>query len=129
MDIGVYAMNEIKNDEISNKISNKESFVLKDIDKKFYKEVVKTIEELLQSKSMKYRVKMQHREKAVGLLAIGGVALASLSVAAVPAALGLGALATTGVLGTSAQNLATWNPDYIILTSALGDTITLKFNK
>ncbi len=115
MDNGVYAIDSISNDEIRKKISNRESFILKDIELSFWGETIETLESMIESKGLTCRIYTKGRSAA-----IAGIAIPT------PFTI-LGGAATA--IATAAHNIATYDPDYEIAKNPATKTLTVTYKK
>ncbi|QFG28512.1 hypothetical protein F6476_04545 [Pseudomonas umsongensis] len=114
MDVGVYNFEEISNDEILERLRNKESFKINKIPFGAYTEATAKIESLVESLGYKCRVYTIGR--------VGGILPAIGS--------GVGAVVGIGTaLTIAAHNVATWSPDYEIGRNLYGRDIELKYKK
>lgn len=111
MDISVYPIKEISDEEVSKLIDDRRSFVLENVARTSMSEAIEALEKLLKSKGLTCRVYTKGRAAALGAMAIPNP---------VTAAVGLGSAAFIG-----GHNLATFNPDYEIAKNLATGTITL----
>ncbi|MBL6972988.1 MAG: hypothetical protein ISR67_01225 [Sulfurimonas sp.] len=116
MDIGVYSIDKINNNDIKEKISNRESFILKDIENSFWGETLQTVEDIIESKDLKVRVFTKGRKASMAAMAATPIPSVFLS--------GLASSLAIGV-----HNLATWNPDYEIAKNQITGTLTITYKK
>ncbi|PAU63662.1 hypothetical protein [Pseudomonas indica] len=114
MDVNVYTLQEISNDQILEKIKNRESFIIEKLEPMRFSSTVDTLEKLIESEGLKCRVYTIGRIATAGATALGGVT----------AALGL----FSGI-AIAAHNIATWNPDYEIAKNIFGATIHVNYKK
>lgn len=100
MDVGVYELSEITNEQVREKVKARESFTIKGIEALKFFETVSTVEKIIEDQDLKCRVYTTYRAMTMGALAISNpfTALA-----------GIGA-----AVGIAAHNVVTWSPDYEI---------------
>lgn len=111
MDIGVYSVSSLSNEEIALMISEKKSFKLKEVDLDFFADTVDVIEKLIEVQGLKCRVYTTGRSLALLASAytlIGGVA--------------------TG-LTIAIHNIITYNPDYEIAKLYGLNSISVTYKK
>lgn len=114
MDVNVYTLQEISNDQILEKIKSKESFIIEKVEAMRFISTVETLENLIESQGLKCRIYTIGRIATAGATAVGGV---------------------TGILGLfsgiaiAAHNIVTWNPDYEIGKNILGSSIHVTYKK
>lgn len=114
MDVNVYKLNEISNEQIIEKIKKKESFILEKIDPIKLIPTVETLERLIESQGLKCRIYTMGRVAAAGATVAGGVT---------------GLLGALSGIAIAAHNIATWNPDYEIAKNILGSNIYVNYKK
>ncbi|MGS1108212.1 hypothetical protein ACVCNH_18305 [Achromobacter anxifer] len=112
MDISVYSIKAISDEEVAKLIDERRSFVLEDVARLSMPEAVEALEKLIEGKGLSCRVYTKGRVAAVGAFAVPNP---------VTAAVSLGSAAFIG-----AHNLATFNPDYEIAKNLATGTITLE---
>lgn len=100
MDVGVYELSEITNQQVKEKVQNRESFTIRGIETLKFSETVRTVEKVIEAQGLKCRVYTAYRATTMGVLAASNP---------VTTIAGIGA-----ALGIAAHNVATWNPDYEI---------------
>jgi len=115
MDIGVYSIEEITNNEISKKIKKHESFVLNEIEVMSFGKTVETVEELIESTGLKCRIYTKGRAAAIGAAAIP----VSPTV--------IGGWLSGIVIGI--HNIATWDPDYEVAKNMATGSLTITYKK
>lgn len=98
MELKVYEIDDLSNEQILAKIQARETFELKGIYRVDFLNVVNNIEGMIESEGMSCRVYTTYR--STGML---GLALSN----PLTAVAGL-----ASVVGIAAHNIATWNPDY-----------------
>lgn len=115
MDYGVYSINEITDEKISNIIEQRQSFVLSDIPRTNMGEAVKAVEKLIEEKGLKCRIYTKARVATM-------VGLASTNPFTALAGL-------TSAVGIGIHNAVTWNPDYEIAKNFVMGTLTITHKK
>ena len=111
MDISVYSIKNVTDEQVAEMISAKKSFVLEDIGRTNMGEAIDKLERMLKNKGLKSRVYTKGRSAAIiGELAVPLVGWASV------AAIGI-------------HNLATWNTDYEIAKNIVTGTLTVNYKK
>ena len=111
MDISVYSIKSISDNDIKTMLCNGSSFVLEGIDRTNMGEAVKTVEKMIESMGKSCRVYTKGRAAALaGELAVPLV--------------GWAAAAAMGI-----HNLATWNPDYELAKNLITGTLTVTYKK
>ncbi|PAU59198.1 hypothetical protein BZL41_16995 [Pseudomonas sp. PIC25] len=114
MDVNVYSLQEISNEQILEKIKNKESFVIEKVDSVKYSPTIEALEKIIESQGLKCRVYTIGRIATAGVTAFGGVT---------------GAIGLLSGIAIAAHNIATWNPDYEIGKNILGSNIHVTYKK
>tara|TARA_R110000850_G_scaffold132631_3_gene253715 strand:+ start:327 stop:713 length:387 start_codon:yes stop_codon:yes gene_type:complete len=112
MDIGVYSLKDISNEQISLFIKNKDSFVIEDIARLNFNEATKTVEKLIESAGLKCRVYTKGRS-------------ALMATAITPAAV----VGWASAIGIGAHNVVTWNPDYEIAKNMATGSLSVTYKK
>lgn len=114
MDVNVYDVDSVSDDQIKQKLKNHESFVLECPDHLKTSAAVKTLEKLIEGQGMKCRVYTIGRVAAMGAAAWTG----------------WGTVIAAGAgIAIAAHNIATWSPDYEIGTLPLGTKISVDYKK
>ncbi|BFT62385.1 hypothetical protein [Pseudomonas moorei] len=115
MDLGVYKIKDISNEEIRVKVKNKESFILDCEDSgTLFVRTHETLEKMIETEGMKVRVYTIGRVAAMGAAAWTG----------------WGTLIAAGAgAAIAAHNIATWSPDYEIGKSPLNKKIYVQYKK
>lgn len=115
MDVGVYSLDEVTNEQIKAKIKAHESFTIKEIETLKFFNAVEVIEKMIESLGMKCRVYSTYRTTLMLTAAIPNP---------ITAALGIGT-----AIGVAAHNLATWGPDYEIGKNMTLGTLDIIYKK
>lgn len=115
MDISVYPIENLTNEQIGIFIDQKKSFVIENIARTNMGEAIKTVEGLIESKGLKCRVYMKGRSATVAAAAIP----------ASPTVIGGWAAA----IGIGVHNLLTWDPDYEIAKNPATGTLSIIYKK
>ena len=111
MDIAVYKIDGLTNDQIGIFIDQKKSFVIEDISRTNMGEAINTVEKIIEDKGLKCRVYTKGRSATVAAAAIP----------ASPTVIGGWAAA----LGIGIHNVLTWNPDYEIAKNPATGTLSI----
>lgn len=114
MDVGVYKITEISNQQIREKICNHESFAIECEEFDRYKKTLEWLEKTIESEGMKVRVYMKGRVATMGTAALTGWGTV---------------VAAASGLAMAAHNVATWSPDYEIAKHPLGNTLYVNYKK
>lgn len=114
MDVNIYKIDEVSNEQILTKIKNHESFTLECGDSDRYAHALEWLEKAIENQGMTVRVYLIGRAAAMG--------------AAVWTGFGTIAAAATGI-AIAAHNIATWSPDYEIGKSPIAPTLYVKYKK
>lgn len=114
MDVNVYTAHEISNEQIKQKIKNKESFIIEKVEAMRFTSTIKTIECLIEAQGLKCRTYTIGRVAAAGATIFGGVT---------------GALGILSGVAIAAHNIATWDPDYEIGKDMFSASIHVSYKK
>lgn len=114
MDVGVYMITDVSNEDILTKIRNRESFTLECLEYDRYKNTLEWLEKSIEAEGMKVRIYMKGRAATMGT--------------AVLTLWGAGVAAASG-LAMAAHNVVTWSPDYEIAKHPIGCTLYVKHKK
>lgn len=114
MDVGVYKITEVTNEQILSKIRKHESFTLECEEFDRYKNTLAWLEKAIEAEGMRVRVYMKARVATMGTAVITGWG----SVAAAAAGIAM-----------AAHNIATWSPDYEIAKHPIGNTLYVTYKK
>lgn len=115
MDVGVYELSDLSNEQVKEKVRKRESFKIKGIEALKFNETVNTVEKIVEAQGLKCRVYTAYRAATMGVLAASNP---------VTTIAGLGA-----ALGIAAHNIATWNPDYEIGKHLASGMIEVNYKK
>ena len=115
MDVGVYELSEISNDEIKEKVKNKEDFTIKGVEFLKFFEAVNTLEKIIEGEGLRCRVYTTYRASVMG-----GMALSN------PFTATAGLVAAAGI---AAHNAVTFNPDYEIGKNLTLGTLEVTYKK
>ncbi|QWT20787.1 hypothetical protein KPL74_01965 [Bacillus sp. NP157] len=115
MDIGVFSVKQLGNNEIGELIAGKQSFVLEDVSRLNMPETVATLEKLIEDAGLRSRVYTKGRA-------------ASMAAAAIPNPVTIAGGLVAGI-GIGVHNLATFNPDYEIAKNLATGTLTVTYKK
>lgn len=116
MDVNIYKVNAIKNEEVKAKVKSHESFIIDcgDTDQHTFLATVETIEKIIEDSGLKCRI------YTVGRIATLGAA----------AWTGVGSVIAAGAgLAIAAHNIATWSPDYEIGKNIITKHIYVNYKK
>jgi len=116
MDIGVYKISTVTNEEIRKKLKEHQSFILDcgEGGGTVFVKTHETLEQMIESEGMKVRI------YTIGRVAAMGAAVWT----------GVGTLIAAGVgLAVAAHNIATWSPDYEIGKSPYNKKIYVTYKK
>lgn len=114
MDVNVFSAKELSNEQIKQKIKNRESFTIDKISWERFTATVDTLEKIIEAEKLKYRTYTVGRVVSIGASALGGVT----------ALLGLASGAAIAV-----HNLVTWGPDYEIGKNRIESKISVTYKK
>ncbi|MFJ3467159.1 hypothetical protein [Pseudomonas sp. NPDC090201] len=114
MDVNVFKIAEVTNEQILQKIKNHESFTLECGDAERYSRTLEWLEKNIEDQGMKVRIYMVGRAAAMG--------------AAVWTGFGTIAAAASGI-AIAAHNIATWSPDYEIGKNPISPTLYVNYKK
>lgn len=115
MDIGVYPLNKMTEEQILELFKKRESFVLEDIGRTNLGEAAETLEKILRSLDLDCRIYTKGRSAAIA---------ATIIPTPVTVVSGLASAIAIGV-----HNVATWNPDYEIAKNPAMGTLTVEYKK
>jgi hypothetical protein len=138
VEINVYNVNDITNEEIKKYIQQHDSFKLTDI--KYMSETVRTVEKIIEGSSLKCRVVTDMRAGIAGLGIIpsfitsatagtGIVGMAAVSSATAILAEAAAVTSVASVVGMGVHRLVTFNPDYEINKDYFGGTLSVVYKK
>lgn len=115
MDVGVYELSEISNEEIQNKVKRRENFTLKGVEFLKFFEAVSTLEKIIEKEGLRCRVYTTYRASVMGAMAFSNPFTAVAGAAA--------------AIGIAAHNAVTLNPDYEIGKNVTLGTLEVVYKK
>ncbi|AQZ33436.1 hypothetical protein BHQ29_09140 [Pseudomonas sp. LPH1] len=114
MDVNVYTLHEISNEQIEQKIKNKESFIIEKVEAMRFSSAIETLERIIEAQGLTCRIYTIGRLAAAGATIFGGLT---------------GAVGALSSIAIAAHNIATWNPDYELGKNIIGSSIHVTFKK
>lgn len=114
MDVNIYDIDSVADEQIEQKIKNHESFIIECPDFLKVSKGVEKLEKIIEAQGMRCRIYTIGRVATIGAAAWTGIGTV---------------IAAGAGLAIAAHNVATWSPDYEIATLPLGTKIVVTYKK